>query len=615
MAYYSWECPDLGGATLYCSDYIWNPDAYEFSVICPLERPYGFDIFDFLDPDLAHAIASNTDYDSGILKMARWSVGGATTNYYFQLRFVFTHDSTLDIRYGYGDGSSYTQSEVWSLTRSQFAALESWERRVYFLRRLIRSNYLYEGMPNYDGTYDHIMVIGPVRIYVGTWDDAYGQYGRMEYTPVSDHGDLSSVLLSIPCATDNKISRSEQSEGICRAIYMENLYSSSDLGSHLGDYTGHYNDDPDNPYEGDPNDKEEGGPPYGPGYGGSGGGTGNHILPDEDIPVPSLPSIGAASVSWLHLFKMDESDISAFGNDLVQATNWQAIQAYFSDPLDAIIGINLVPVSVATSGQRTPVIGSFSWSRAFDVVSEEFYELDCGTIEIPPYWDSAFDMNPYTKIFIHLPFVGTRELNADEIMGATLGVIYHVDVCTGDCVAFVTKSAPSGSIYGPIKSQVVAQFNGNCAVRVPTGRISQDAAIGAAMSLLGQAAHVGGAIAGAAFGAPETIAAAQVATQVSSATMTAVNGGKTKVERSGSLAAAAGYMGILKPYIIRAVPQQVLPDNYQMLEGYPVNKAASLSQLQGTGLNTVEAIRLTGFTGYDSEQEELISILQGGVIV
>lgn len=363
----------------------------------------------------------------------------------------------------------------------------------------------------------------------------------------------------------------------------------------------------------DPNEIDD--PPYGPGSGGEGGGTGEHILPDEDILVPTLPTIGAASVSWLHLFKMSESDISAFGNDLVQATNWQAIQAFFSDPLDAIIGINLVPVDMATSGQRTPVIGNFSWSRAFDVVSEEFYELDCGEVDIDPYWDSAFDMNPFTKIFIYLPFIGTRELNADEVMGTTVGVIYHVDVCTGDCTAFVTKKAQTDPVYGPIKDQVIAQFNGNCAVRVPTGRISQDAAIGAAMSLLGQAAHVGGAIAGAAFGAPETIAAAQVATQVSTATMHAVEGGKTKVERSGSLAAAAGYMGILKPYIIRAIPQQVLPSNYKMLEGYPANKAGSLSIFRGTGLNTVEAIQLAGFTGYDSEQDELISILQGGVLV
>lgn len=363
----------------------------------------------------------------------------------------------------------------------------------------------------------------------------------------------------------------------------------------------------------DPNEIDD--PPYGPGAGGEGGGTGRHELPDEDIPVPTLPTIGAASVSWLHLFKMSESDISAFGNDLVQATNWQAIQAFFSDPLDAIIGINLVPVDMPTSGQRTPVIGSFSWSRAFDVVSEEFYELDCGYVNIDPYWDSAFDMNPFTKIFIFLPFIGVREINADEVMGAAVGVVYHVDVCTGDCTAFVTKKAQTDPVYGAIKDQVIAQFNGNCAVRVPTGRVSQDAAIGAAMSILGQAAHVGGAIAGAAFGAPETIAAAQVATQVSTATMHAVEGGKTKVERSGSLAAAAGYMGILKPYIIRAIPQQVLPTNYKMLEGYPANKAGSLSQFRGTGLNTVEAIQLEGFTGYDSEQDELISILQGGVEV
>lgn len=363
----------------------------------------------------------------------------------------------------------------------------------------------------------------------------------------------------------------------------------------------------------DPNEEEP--PEDGPGGGGSGGGEGGHVLPDEPVPIPPVPEIGAASVSWLKLFKMTTNQLNDFGEAMIPKTAWQLLQVYFTNPLDAIIGILLIPVDAPTSGARTPALGDFTWPSAYPIINNEFYELDCGAIHIPPYWDSAFDFSPYTKFQVFLPFIGYRDIDADEIMGAGIHIKYHIDLCTGDCTAFIARSATPEDEYGPRALQVIAQYNGNCATRVPTGRISHDSAVTASMSLLGSALNVGGAIMGAALGNPGNISASQVANQVSGGTMTAVNGFKKDLQRSGNIAAAAGYMGILRPYIIRQIPRQDLPKQYKRLEGYPANKGGTLAQFAESGLNTVEAMELTGFNGFESEREELLSILRGGVIV
>ena len=405
------------------------------------------------------------------------------------------------------------------------------------------------------------------------------------------------------------------------AIYMEDERADSYdygtsfmmLGIDLATLTTEFGGEFEPEEQTDPNEEEP--PEDGPGGGGSGGGEGDHILPDEPVPIPPVPEIGAASVSWLKLFKMSTNQLNDFGEAMMPKTAWQLLQIYFTNPLDAIIGVLLIPVDAPTSGARTPALGDFTWPSAYPIINNEFYELDCGAVHIPPYWDSAFDFSPFSRFQIFLPFIGYRDIDADEIMGAGVHIKYHIDLCTGDCTAFIARSAAPEDEYGPRALQVIAQYNGNCAVRVPTGRISHDNAVTASMSLLGSAMNVGGAIMGAALGNPSNISASQVANQVSGGTMTAVNGFKKELQRSGNIAAAAGYMGVLRPYIIRQVPRQDLPKEYKRLEGYPANKGGTLAQFAGTGLNTVEAMELNGFDGFESEREELLSILRGGVIV
>lgn len=373
----------------------------------------------------------------------------------------------------------------------------------------------------------------------------------------------------------------------------------------------------DDPYEEDP-------PEDGPGKGGGGGGNGDHTLPNDPINIPDKPHIGAASVRWLTVYEMDQADISEFGEELVQPTAWQAVMSMFTNPLDSIVGIMLEPVSAPIHGTKTPKVSgvvSYTWSRSFDYIDNEFVDVDCGSIPLKPYYDSAFDFSPYTRLTLFLPFVGYRDIAVDECMGGHIGVKYRLDVLTGDCIAFVTRSATQDDFYGKMPTQVIAQFQGNCGVRVPIGRVSYDSAVNGALQLMMGAAGVAGGVAmlaassGGLVSGGKQIAQSMLANQVGGSSMNAVNAGKVNIQRSGNLGAAAGYMGVLKPYIIRQIPRESLPDFYKNLEGYPCNKGGRLAMYLGSGLNMVETIRLEGIAAYDRELEEIENLVKGGVII
>lgn len=359
----------------------------------------------------------------------------------------------------------------------------------------------------------------------------------------------------------------------------------------------------------DPNEEpgEDGG-----GESGEGGGDGDHDKSEDNIPIPDLPPIGAADAGFVHMFKLTLTDMVSFARNMFESTMWQAIKNYFADPMDFIAGVMIMPFTPIGDSVRYPKFGNNIWPQAFTLVGNQFYSLDCGSLYIKKYYDSFLDYDSYTKIKIYLPYIGYRDLVADEVMGNTIHVVYHVDVATGDCVAFIEVS--DGDYI-----QVTYQYQGNCGVRVPYGRQSFDAAVSASMQMLGGVLStglaVGGAVAtgGALAPAAAGIAAAQISGQIGSMTASAVQGQKRTMERAGSMGGSAGYMGIQYPYIIRQIPNQSRPGNYRQLHGYPSNIGGQLRDF--SGYTTIEHILLDGVVCTDAEKQEIMSTLQGGVII
>ena len=331
--------------------------------------------------------------------------------------------------------------------------------------------------------------------------------------------------------------------------------------------------------------------PYDPGgESGTGGGSGDFDNTSIPIDIPSLPSISASSTGFITLYNPSLSELNTLSSylwsDLFEIDGWKKL---FADPMDAILGLSIVPVPILSAGQREVKVGNVGTGISLTVAANQYAEVDCGSLTIGEYWGAYLDYDPYTKFDLYLPYIGTHAISADDIVGKTLRVVYHVDILSGACMAYV-KCGQS----------VLYQFAGQCSTSIPITGNSWTSVINGALSV---AASIGSMVATGGASAP--LAANAIAN-------TAVNQLKPSIEKSGSLGGPSGIIGIQTPYIIITRPRQALPSRQNEFIGYPALYSAVLSDL--TGYTEIEKIHLEGIPATEKELTEIDTLLKGGVI-
>lgn len=363
----------------------------------------------------------------------------------------------------------------------------------------------------------------------------------------------------------------------------------------------------------DPNEE-----PPGPGRQHEGGGLGDRDDHSDPIPIPNDPSISATDAGFVTLYNPSLAELQAIGDELYTDTVWEAVKNFFKSPDEYVVGLGIIPVQPLVGASKHPKCGLFTFNTALPVVIHEYVTVDCGSINITEFYGSAFDYAGMTSIQIYLPYIGFRDIDVDGAMEHSLGVVYKVDVYNGNCVAFVTVD---GSVH--------YTFSGNCIQQVPTASASFDNSISNGIALAAAvvgAVATGGATAAeeAATGGAEMLASAGASAAADGAMSTAsanavigssmvnVMNSKPNVNRSGALGSSSGLMGVQYPYIIRKIPRQSWPDNYNEFAGYPCNMTVTLNNL--SGFFVVDSINLSGIDAMEKEMAEIMAYLKGGVI-
>lgn len=342
----------------------------------------------------------------------------------------------------------------------------------------------------------------------------------------------------------------------------------------------------DNPYEINPST-------FGGGYG-----TGI-INPSDIIEDPEAPDIDAVSTGLLTIFKPSLSQVQALGDYLwSSAFDVDTLKKLFGDPMEAIIGLSIVPVEPPGGGTKNVKIGDIDTGISMPYLSRQFVEKDLGSLSIDPYIGSFMDYAPYTKISIYLPYIGFRQLAPEDVMGCTLNIKYIIDVLTGGCNAVINVSG-KGAIY---------QFNGSCIANVPLSAINYSGAIQNAVSAIGNLATVGAGIATGQ--APLTgMGIMGLATQAAN---TAVNS-KPHVQHSGNMGGAAGLCSVQYAYAVIERPRLSTPANYNNFIGNTLNVTMNIGDC--VGLTVVESIHLDNVLCTENERDELMTLLKEGVII
>ncbi len=402
-----------------------------------------------------------------------------------------------------------------------------------------------------------------------------------------------------------------------------------------------------------------------------GGGQGTFDETSDPIPVPELPTISAAQSGLVALFRPTLDDLRRLGSYLwTNITDFiENLNKLFMNPMDYMIALNILPCQPEV-GERVNInIGSITTSIDMPPVLNQWYEHNCGTVRLSEYWGSALDYAPNTKVSLMLPFIGSVTLNTDEVMGKDIGVVYHIDLLSGQCVAMVTVGLVNQT------SSVMYQFTGECAVSVPLTGADWSRIYSAAIGAVGTAITGGiaaGAAGAAAGGATSALAGANAAEAASNAglayamindtskgvrgvqqmrqdmqratqmalqagqqaaaqpsrvangvratriantvnnTIGSVMSGKAMVSHAGTISGSAGMLGVRTPYLLIEYPNQSLADNYKHFVGYPSNMYAKLGDL--SGYTEVEQVVANGLVNQtDSEMAELLDALKGGV--
>ena len=339
------------------------------------------------------------------------------------------------------------------------------------------------------------------------------------------------------------------------------------------------------------------------GNSGRGGGNGtldSGMLDDVDgAEIPNIPGISAADLGFITMYNPSVAELKSLSAFMWSgAFDLATYKKLFSDPMQSIIGLAIVPVKPTIAGLKSVHFGSIDSGISMNYLSTNYVQVNCGSVEIERYIGCFMDNEPYTKVSIYLPFIGIRQLSADDIIGGSIHVVYNIDVLTGACACFIEHSS-RGVLYS---------YNGSCITNVPLTAVNFSGAIQNAVSAIGSAI---GMVAGMATGAAP-IAAMSAVGLATSAANTAINS-KPTVQRSGNLGGSAGILSILTPYVIIERPDMSVPSNIQHYVGQTSNITMSLGACKG--FTMCEFVHIDNVAATSDELLEIESLLKAGVIL
>lgn len=309
---------------------------------------------------------------------------------------------------------------------------------------------------------------------------------------------------------------------------------------------------------------------------------------EETLPVPSVAGHGFCTIYVPSSQELGQMAAYLWSG----AFDVTQVIKLFSNPMDSILGLSAVPVSLSGTSEQIYLGGvALTGITMPKYTGRTSVKVDFGTTTIKERWGSYLDYEPYTEFSIYLPFIGIKPLKADDIMGKTISLMYNIDILSGGCVAYIR----------PAGGSVLYEWSGQCALQIPVTARNYDNVFQTAMSVVGA---VGAAVVAPASAPVLSGAVASAAVQAAAT--------KPRIERSGSVNGITGFLGQLRPYIIRTIPEAFIPADQNKFIGYPAYINVDLASV--TGYNEVDSIHLENVTATGAELDEIESILKGGVI-
>lgn len=321
-----------------------------------------------------------------------------------------------------------------------------------------------------------------------------------------------------------------------------------------------------------------------------------NIPPTPSVPivVPPLPNT-VDSNKLFTVYNPSSSQLDALGGYLWDSSIIAAIRDIWQDPMDGLISLQQVYVTPVTGSSHNIILGFLDSGVTAPVVTQQFVEVNCGSVTVPENKKNATDYAPYTSLHLYLPFIGIVELDTNECMKSTISIKYKVDVYTGTCLATISVDREEDMPNDPI----LYTYSGNCSQQLP---LTSGNATGMLSALVGA---VTAGISVGSGGGLSTLAGAQLLGNSLTHDM-------MHVSHSGNISANAGIMGQKKPYLIIGRRHCYDANNYNAYYGFPANKTVALGNHSGFCRVKTAWIKTSAL---QEEYNQIMELLENGVFI
>lgn len=342
----------------------------------------------------------------------------------------------------------------------------------------------------------------------------------------------------------------------------------------------------------------------------------------------------------------DADCLTAIANDMFDTSQggvWEAMKkgldAYGDSPIESVMGLSFWPFSVADAlSQGSAVAASYIWFGGYGwataghgTCSRIMYAngyKSVGQLLIQPTFNSWRDYEPYSKLYVSLPYCGTYQLDIARYINKIVEVRYYFDTRTNGCIAcLIVKDDQNHNGY------LMDYFNGQMGVTMPITMTDYSAYMNAQMQVLlqggGQAAQgfgnaFGNASGLAAQGGLGGLAGGLIAGGVPAAISGAATGMKTvyglsqnninnfNKTKGGSSSMINCYLPQTVDFIFE-IQESCEPSNYNEMFGQPSLAAGMVANF--SGFLKCQSVKLNCGIATERERERLKQMLLSGIYI
>ena len=395
---------------------------------------------------------------------------------------------------------------------------------------------------------------------------------------------------------------------------------------------------------------------------------------DEDL----LTETGVNGQNYANgscFYALSTSQMNAFFAEVFSHPDvWSAFKdgtlLFGEESIDALFGCMFLPISdlstiASLEGSAGDIyVGAWRSERAQGrKIIRNDKVISCGEFQMTDMFKDIRDYEPYTQIFVQLPYCGTHQLSIQKYLNKLVSVKYAVDVFTGGCTAMIFANGIlldsfdgligmqrpiTGRTAGGLLSSIIGggamtagavAAGGKAIPSIAAGSEAAEAwgAMGAAGSYEG--VYAGGTAVGAYTGGLNTVETMTMggALRANAGAITAGLGGAAvgagialagtyaawKIKNAydnppmttrGTYSSGLGFFANQKIHFIVAIRNTIRPENELELIGYPSGRSGKIGDFTGY-LKCSTVYLADGFIGSSQERNEILQMLAKGIYI